>query len=114
GDSYSGQALYEASVCGDAIPPPYYAIDQTDPAKVAPMISAYRRVMSGELPREMLPDIRDTLRDNALSALSIRPKSGLDGYFVLKQMCSRCHNSRLDQTQTRALFNVDTLDTLDP
>jgi hypothetical protein len=114
GVSYSWQALYEASVWGDAIAPPYFGIDQTDPAKVSPMISAYQRVMRGELPREMLPDIRDTLRDDALSSLSIRPKPGLDGYFILKQMCSRCHNSRLDQTQTRALFNVDTLDTLDP
>jgi hypothetical protein len=113
GVSYSWQALYERSVWGDAIPPPYYGFDQTDPARVAPMISAYQRVMRGELARELLPDIRDTLLDSALPALSIRPKQGLDGHLILRQMCSRCHNSRLDQTQTRALFNVDTLDLLD-
>jgi hypothetical protein len=114
GISYTWQGLYERSVWGDAIPPPYYGFDQTDPTKVAPMISAYQRVMRGELARELLPDIRDTLLDSALPALSIRPKQGLDGQFILKQMCSRCHNSRLDQTQTRALFNVDTLDSLGP
>ena len=27
-------------------------------------------------------------------------------------LCSQCHNSRLDQTLTRANFNIDTLDSL--
>lgn len=106
------EATYERAVAGLAIPPPYYGVDQTDPQKVAPMISAYRHVMAGTLARELLPDIRDTLLESALAAMSIRPKEGLDGRGVLVHICSRCHNSRLDQTQSRARFNVDTLDTL--
>jgi hypothetical protein len=112
GASSTWNVIYERAVTGHAIPPPYFAGDQTDPAKVAPMISAYQRVMAGTLARELLPDIRDTLLDSALPAMSIRPKQGLDGRGILVHICSRCHNSRLDQTQSRANFNVEALDTL--
>lgn len=104
--------IYERAVAGLAIPPPYFGADQTDPAKVAPMITAYRQVVGGFLPRDMLPDIRDVLLESALPAMSIHPKQGLDGRGILVHICSRCHNSRLDQTQSRANFNVETLDTL--
>ena len=48
----------------------------------------------------------------ALPAMSIRPKPGLDGRGILVHMCSQCHNSRLDQTLSRARFNVMTLDAM--
>ncbi len=112
GSSPTWQALYDRAVGGLAIPPPYVGIDQTDPEKITPMITAYQQVATGALARELLPDIRDTLLESALPAMSIRPKPTLDGRGILVHICSRCHNSRLDQTQTRARFNVDTLDTL--
>lgn len=112
GTSTTWQALYDRAVAGLEIPPPYYGENQTDPAKVASMVTAYQRVMNGTLARDLLPDIRDTLLDSALADMSIRPKPGLDGRGILVHICARCHNSRLDPTLSRARFNVDTLDTL--
>jgi hypothetical protein len=103
GTSATWQALYANAVAGNAIPPPYFGVDQTDPNKAAAMFDAYRAVMAGTLPRDQLPDVRDVVSESALSAMSIRPKPGLDGRGILVHMCSQCHNSRLDQTLTRAL-----------
>jgi hypothetical protein len=44
--------------------------------------------------------------------MSIRPAAGLDGRGIMVHICRHCHNSTLDQTQSRAMFNVDTLDSL--
>jgi hypothetical protein len=68
--------------------------------------------MAGTLPREQLPDIRDTVLDAALPDMSIRPKPGLDGHGILVHVCAMCHNSRLDPTVSRARFNVEHLDAL--
>ncbi|MBX3160685.1 MAG: hypothetical protein KF773_32260 [Deltaproteobacteria bacterium] len=113
GTSAAWQEIYDRAVAGLAIPPPYHDVDPTDPAKVGSMIDTYRQVVDGTLARDLLPDIRDTLLDAALPAMSIRPAPGLDGRGILVHMCARCHNSRLDQTQSRARFNVETLDALD-
>lgn len=110
GTSATWQGLYDNAVEGRHIPPPYYGEDQTDPDKRSIMISAYQQVMAGTLARDQLPDIRDILLDSALPAMSIRPKEGLDGRGILIHMCSQCHNSRLDQTLSRARFNVMELD----
>jgi hypothetical protein len=99
-------------VQGLAIPPPYFGVDQTDPNKTEAMIAAYRSVMAGTLPHDQLPDIRLIVRDDLLSSMSIRPKPGLDGRGILVHMCSQCHNSRLDQSLSRARFNATTLDTM--
>ena len=110
GSSATWNALYAKAVAGDEIPVPYFGVPHTDPAKVSGMIAAYQEVMAGTRPRDQLPDIRATLFDAALPAMSIRPKVGLDGRGILVHMCRTCHNSRLDQTQSRALFNIDALD----
>lgn len=41
--------------------------------------------------------------------MSIRPRPGLDGRGILVHMCQMCHNSRLDQTLSRARFDVEQL-----
>ena len=111
GTSATWQVIYERAVAGQQIPPPYYGVDQTDPAKVAAMSAAYQQVMAGTLDRAQLPDIRDTLLDSGFPRCLYDPSralmAGADGHI-----CSRCHNSRLDQTQSRARFNIDKLDTL--
>ena len=114
GASPTWQAMYGKAVAGLEIPPPYFAIPQTDPAKVAPMVAAYQMVVAGTLPRDQLPDIRDTLLDAALPDMSIRPKAGLDGAGILQHMCRMCHNPSLDQTVSRANFDVDRLATMAP
>lgn len=76
------------------------------------MFDAYRAVIAGTLPRDQLPDPASIVSDAALPFMSIRPKPGLDGRGILVHMCSQCHNSRLDQTLSRARFNVMTLDAM--
>lgn len=108
GQSATWNTLYMKSVQGLEIPTPYFAT-HTDPTKVAAMISSYQQVMAGTLARAQLPDISDTFLDAALPDMSIRPKAGLDGKGVIAHMCTMCHNSRLDQTISRAQFNAESL-----
>lgn len=112
GTSATWNQLYARSVAGLEIPTPYHGVPQTDPAKTSAMIAAYQQTMAGTLPRDQMPDIRDTLLDSALADMSIRPKPGLDGRGILDHMCRTCHNSQLDQTQSRARFDVEKLSQL--
>jgi hypothetical protein len=57
-----------------------------------------------------MPDLSDVVPASALADLSIRPRAGLDGRGIMVHMCQMCHNSRLDQTLSRARFNVEQLD----
>jgi hypothetical protein len=108
GTSATWAGLYAQAVAGLEIPVPYFT-NPFDSSKLPAMITAYQQTMSGALPPGQMPDVSDTLMDAALADLSIRPKAGLDGHGILVQMCQMCHNGRLDQTQTRALFNVEQL-----
>jgi hypothetical protein len=112
GQSATWNSLYARSVAGMEIPTPYFGIPQTDPNKLASAIAAYQQMRAGTLPVTQLPDIRDTFLDSALADMSIRPKAGLDGRGILTHMCRMCHNSQLDQTISRAMFDIDKLDTL--
>lgn len=110
GKSATWEGLYNNAVTGHAIPPPTFMPSHTNPTKAVPMYDAYRAVMNGSLSRDELPDVREIFSADALPSMSIRPKPGLDGRGILVHMCSRCHNSRLDQTLSRARFNVMKLD----
>jgi hypothetical protein len=104
-------ALYANSVAGVDIPVPYFT-NAYDPTKMQAAISAYTQTMSGALPRDQMLDVSDVYLDSALPDMSVRPKAGLDGHGILVHMCRMCHNSSLDQTLSRAHFNVDTLASL--
>jgi len=109
GSSPTWNSLYANSVAGTEIPTAYFGVPHTDASKTAQMITAYQQTMAGTLPRDQMPDIRQTIRADALAQLSIHPKAGLDGKHILIHMCRMCHNSQLDQTLSRSYFNVDTL-----
>jgi hypothetical protein len=109
GSSPTWDALYAKAVAGQEIPVPYYFTPHTDATKVQQMTAAYQQVMAGTLARDQLPDINDTVLDTTLPYISVRPKAGLDGSGILKHMCRMCHNSSLDQTISRSMFNIDTL-----
>jgi hypothetical protein len=111
GTSATWDALYAKTVAGTEIPVPYVTT-ATDRTKMQAAITAYQQTVAGSLPRDQMPDIRDTFLDAALPAMSITPKPGLDGRGILTHMCRMCHNSQLDQTLTRSQFNIDTLDQL--
>jgi hypothetical protein len=108
GASSTWAQLYAKSVSGAEIPVPYYT-NPYDAAKLQAMTAAYQQTMAGTLARDQLPDVSDTLVDAALADMSIRPQPGLDGHGILVQMCQMCHNTRLDQTLSRARFNVEQL-----
>jgi hypothetical protein len=109
GTSATWQKLYANSKAGLDIPPPYHDIKVTDPTKLATMTTAYQAFLNGTMPASQLPDIRNVFLDSALSDLSFQPAAGLDGNTILVQMCQQCHNSKLDQTETRERFRVDQL-----
>ncbi len=108
GSSATWASLYANTVAGKAIPTPYFGVPQ-DPNKITAMIQAYKDTIAGTLPRDQMPDIRDTVQVAALADMSIRPKAGLDGKGILVHICQTCHNSTLDQTLSRAQFNVENL-----
>jgi mono/diheme cytochrome c family protein len=109
GQSATWNALYDAYLGGVAIPPPYHDFRVTDAAKLAAMTDAYNAVRGGSMPADQLPDITDVFLDEALPDMTIRPRPGATGEEILRQMCIQCHNSRLDQTISRAKFNVEDL-----
>jgi hypothetical protein len=104
------QKLYDNAKAGNDIPPPYHDIKVTDPTKLATMTTAYQAFLGGTTPAAQLPDIRNVFLDSALSDLTFPPAAGLDGQAILVQICQQCHNSKLDQSETREKFRVDQLD----
>jgi hypothetical protein len=108
GTSQTWAQLYAKSLAGLEIPVPYYT-NPYDTTKLQAMTAAYQQTVAGTMSRAQMPDVSATMMDSALADMSIRPKAGLDGRGILVQMCQMCHNSRLDQTQSRARFNVEQL-----
>lgn len=107
GTSATWSKLYANSMAGTDIPVPYHDIKVTDPTKLSLAVTAYKSVMAGTTPASSLPDIRDIFLDSAMQDLSFRPAAGLTGAQILTQMCTQCHNTKLDQTETRERFRVD-------
>ncbi len=109
GDSDTWNAIYARAKRGDAIPVPYHDVKVTDPAKLATMTQAYVDYREGRLAREDLPDIRDVYPDDPqlLARMGFTTEPGMDGEDVLNQACAQCHNRRLDQSVSRARFDVD-------
>ncbi len=111
GVSATWRTQYAKSEAAQVIPVPYHDFKTTDPQKLAYATNAYQAFVKGTLPASQLPDIRDTFLDAAMSDMTFHAAPGLDGKGLLTQMCQQCHNTQLDQTTTRARFNVQTLAT---
>jgi hypothetical protein len=99
-------------VAGEFIPPPYHDVKVTDANKLAFATDAYIQFRTGQIGAAELPDIRRVLLDAALPNMTIRPKVGATGREILVQMCAQCHNPKLDQSLSRAKFDVTKLDTM--
>jgi hypothetical protein len=117
GPTPAWRALYAKAQAGEQIPPPYHANRITDPVKLRAMADAYKAVATNAMPVSMLPDIRDVFLDAALQDLSFRPATSLvqagNGRGIIVQMCGHCHNPSLDQSISRANFDVTKLDSMD-
>jgi hypothetical protein len=109
GESPTWNAIYERARRGEAISVPYHDVKVTDPVKLARMTQAYTDYREGRITRAELPDIRDVYPDDPtlLARMGFATEPGLKGKDLLLQACAQCHNDRLDQTVSRARFNVD-------
>jgi len=88
---------------------PYHDVKVTDPDKLAAMTAAYVDYREGRLAREDLPDIRDIFPDDPMlrARMGLETEPGMSGERSAHEACAQCHNDRLDQTLSRARFNVD-------
>lgn len=109
GKSPTWEAAHRTAQRGEAIPVPYHDVKVSDPAKLTEMREAYLAWRRGELEPGELPDIRDVFPDDLqrLSEMGFTTTPGLTGQEVLVQACAQCHNGRLDQTLSRAGFQVE-------
>jgi hypothetical protein len=109
GESATWRDLYDAAKRGEAIAVPYHDVKVTDKDKLAAMTAAYLDYREGRLDRADLPDITQVYPDDEelLARMGFATEPGMSGDEVLLQACGQCHNDRLDQSLSRARFNVD-------
>ena len=113
GTSSTWDRLFQASTSGQFIPVPYHDVKVTDPEKLAFATAGYQKFLDGG-PASGLPDIRRVFLEEALEEMSMRPKAEASGEEILVQACAQCHNARLDQSLSRAKFDVGQLGTMTP
>ncbi|AUX30916.1 MULTISPECIES: cytochrome c [Sorangium] len=101
---------FAVSLAGDSISVPYPLVDVTDPALRAERTRSYLDVVTGAAPRQSLLDARDLFSADAKVKLGLVPPPGASGRAVLTQLCSRCHDGRVNPALSRANFNVKNLD----
>lgn len=94
---------------GRRVTVPFYDVDTSDPAKRRAAVAAYLAVERGSAPASTMLDLRDVFSAEAQLALSIRPADTEPGPELLTHFCGRCHNPRLDQSLSRARFDVERL-----
>jgi hypothetical protein len=101
-------AAYQAFKRGEQLALPYFETNPADPDKQAQLVRAYQRYRSGELGAEQLPDLSDVFPDDpqarAEIGLSVEPDAAPAQALITA--CGQCHNDVLDQSISRARFNV--------
>jgi hypothetical protein len=99
---------YAAFKRGEQLPLPYFEQDPSDPQKRAALSAAYARYRRGELAAEALPDLADIFPDDAQvrAEIGLQTEPDATAAQALVQGCGSCHNDVLDQTLSRARFNV--------
>ena len=113
GPTATWMTLYNNSMMSKDIPPPYHENRVTDPTKLAAATTAYKTAMAGT---PLTMDIRDVFLDSAAQDMTFRPSTALvtagNGAGIMVQICQQCHNPSLDQSLTRAKFDVTKLATM--
>jgi cytochrome c553 len=99
---------YAAFKRGEQLPLPFYAPRATDPDKQARLTQAYQRYRAGELPAAELPDLADIFPDDPQlrAEIGLATEPSATPAETLVQACGTCHNDVLDQTLSRARFNI--------
>jgi hypothetical protein len=106
--SATWEAGYAAFKRGDALALPFYETRATDARKQARLTAAYREYLAGERRTEDLPDFTDIFSDDpqTRAELGLQTEPGATPAQMLVQACGACHNDVLDQTISRARFNI--------
>lgn len=100
---------YEAFKRGEHLALPHFDPFPTDSGKLAALGDAYRAFLSGELDASELPDLGDIYPDDAQTRaeIGLQTEPGATPAQAIVQACGSCHNDRLDQSLSRARFNID-------
>jgi hypothetical protein len=110
GQSPTWHGLYDRARAGAAIPVPFRRNNAADPERLAAAAAAYQAWTTGAPIDDVALDLGQLIAGDAARDTGMQPELGADGATILAQMCERCHNSRLDQTLTRARFDVEDID----
>jgi mono/diheme cytochrome c family protein len=109
GHSPTWEAAFEAFKRGEQLALPYVEARVTDPDKHRDRTEAYRRYRDGELTADELPDLADIFSDepHVRARLGLQTEPDASAEEALIQACGSCHNDVLDQSLSRARFNID-------
>jgi hypothetical protein len=106
--SATWERAYEAFKRGEQLALPYVDARASDADKQAALTAAYRRYLEGELSADELPDLSEIFPDDpherARRGLQTEPDASPEDALI--QACGSCHNDILDQSVTRARFNI--------
>jgi mono/diheme cytochrome c family protein len=99
---------YAAFKRGEQMALPYFELRPTDAAKQAALSAAYARYRAGELSADQLPDLGDIFPNDpqTRAEIGLQTEPSATPVEALIQACASCHNDILDQTISRARFNV--------
>ncbi|HKU39901.1 MAG TPA: hypothetical protein VJR89_17195 [Polyangiales bacterium] len=108
GPSPTWEKAYQAFKRGEQLAVPYLEQRVADPDKQAAIASAYRQYLAGELHADDLPDFADIYPDDPYvrARIGLQTEPDATPEDALIQACGSCHNDVLDQTVTRARFNI--------
>jgi hypothetical protein len=109
GDSPTWRAAFEAFKRGEQLALPYIEARVTDSDKHRARVEAYQRYRDGELSEDELPDFGDIFSDDPYvrARLGLQTEPDASAEEALIQACGSCHNDVLDQSLSRARFNID-------
>lgn len=103
------EASYQAFKRGEQLALPYLEPRPTDPDKHARLTAAYTSHRAGELDPRALPDLADIFPDDPVlrARIGLQTEPDAAPADALIQACGGCHNDVLDQSLSRARFNID-------
>jgi cytochrome c553 len=107
--SATWDGTYDAFRRGESLAMPHYQTRPTDPQKQARLSALYTQYREGALAAEQLPDLSDIFPDDPTlrAEIGLQTAPGDPPATLLITACASCHNDVLDQTISRARFNVD-------
>jgi hypothetical protein len=102
-------AGYEAFKRGEQLALPYFDPRPTDGAKQATLTAAYQHYRKKEIGAAELPDLSDIFSDDpqTRAELGLQTEPSATPAQALVQACGTCHNEVLDQSISRARFDID-------